>query len=375
MGSPTELAEQARRTHQTKRRMLAGAAGGILATPGAYIVGSIAGWVTTLPVTGTALFVIAGYDKPDFFIENQLGSLAEILALGAACFYASRTGVRVFAGISRRRPTILGVGWAIIGTPIVAALALFVIRVHQSWPTFVAELLVPVAFAAGALLLVGRSMRRLPFPGRAIAALLVAASVVGLVAGPALVSASGSRFADVTPRSPVDAEGSPLPGYSRPVLSVDTAGPWPMAVVSTTQWIWSALWLSDDPSTGELTAFFALSTATGGDPLPGWSDIRFEVWPGIWVQNQAEGDVVGIAAGATAPILTAPGFRVASPIGPRWPDEIHGTVAMGMRRDGPIWFVMLTGVAPDGIRYRLSKAVKWESDSYGTAWDWLTAPG
>jgi hypothetical protein len=46
-----------------------------------------------------------------------------------------------------------------------------------------------------------------------------------------------------------------------------------------------------------------------------------------------------------------------------------------MRRDGRIWFVIFTGLAPDGKRYQLSNALLLESNTNGTPWDWLTAPG
>jgi hypothetical protein len=54
---------------------------------------------------------------------------------------------------------------------------------------------------------------------------------------------------------------------------------------------------------------------------------------------------------------------------------VVGTIDVGMRRDGPVWWVVLTGMGPDGTRYRLSDGRGVKIDFVGTGWDWLTAPG
>jgi hypothetical protein len=44
-----------------------------------------------------------------------------------------------------------------------------------------------------------------------------------------------------------------------------------------------------------------------------------------------------------------------------------------MMRDARSWYVLLTGVAPDGHRYRLGDGTQDTTDFNGTVWDWLTA--
>ena len=88
----------------------------------------------------------------------------------------------------------------------------------------------------------------------------------------------------------------------------------------------------------------------------------------------AADSVGGIEAGAGAPTITAAGSRVALSM-PEFPDQISGRMEIGLRRDGPIWWVMLTGLGPDGNRYRLSEGHLLTAEPIGSAWEWLTAPG
>jgi hypothetical protein len=164
LGSATELAEHIRRAHQTTRRMLAGAAGGVFLMPGAYVASY---------VVGSLILLVASVVAREIFLDvnataNQLltyeqGFLAGVATLSVVSFYTARTGVRVSAAISCRPPATLSGYWALLGTPLVAIAVLFGIRTNQSWPMFVAELMVPIAFAAGSLYRVSRPELRMPF--------------------------------------------------------------------------------------------------------------------------------------------------------------------------------------------------------------------
>ena len=113
------------------------------------------------------------------------------------------------------------------------------------------------------------------------------------------------------------------------------------------------------------------------DPLPGWTELRFEVWQGVeGALTNPHGENIAIAAAATGPLLIAPATRVPSMVAPsQWQDDLQGSVHIGLRRDGPIWYIALTGVGPDGVRYRLADPIMYRAAIDGTAWDWLTAPG
>ena len=56
-------------------------------------------------------------------------------------------------------------------------------------------------------------------------------------------------------------------------------------------------------------------------------------------------------------------------------DAVTGSVDIGMRRDGDNWWLVLTGVLPDGHRYRLTDGDGVQIPFKGTTLDWLNAPG
>jgi hypothetical protein len=98
--------------------------------------------------------------------------------------------------------------------------------------------------------------------------------------------------------------------------------------------------------------------------LANWRDLRFEAWHGV------------------EPELLGPGgvdTRYSSPFGVQ-PAVLDTEVLRAefhfekLRDAEGAWYVFLTGVAPDGIRYRLDDGSSGSSDFFGSAWDWLTAP-
>jgi hypothetical protein len=381
LGSATELAAHLQGAQRTARRMLAGAAGGVFAAPGAFGAATVAAFVVAGPlVVATAFACLAalGLAWAGPVWQSQLSSLAGVLAACAGCFYGSRTGVRIFAALSRRAPTELRGVWALVGTPIVAAVALFGLRLEQSWPLLAAEMLLPVAFAGGALYQSDRSavLTRLKFP--AVASLVVAVAATGLVAGLGLAPVSAARFS-VQDGVPVYDESNSVV-LSLPLPSVDMTGPTPVAWYRYpgTQFTlspWSCT------TCREVTVSATQVDAGERAGLPGWSDIRFEVWPGVKLvstyvdpnnSDSADDRIYGgIERGAMTPEMTTPALRSPGDGGKR----LTGQFRLGIRRDGPNWWVTLTGVAPDGTRYRLSEGTVVEADPIGSAWDWLTAPG
>ena len=373
MGPPLDLARQARRSNQTWVRFLGGIAAGILAMPGAGILGSVVGLLTgfVIHVIGPAVFSVSDQSH-NSFARGQLDVVVGMALLSVGAFYASRTGARVWAGVSGRRPAPLGVVWAIVGTPIVAAAMLFLVRGDQSWPIFIAEMLVPVAYAAGALVFVDRSWWLEPIRSRAFVALIGASVVIGLVSSLMLVSAYRSNYVNIDPYSP----GFPTQEAIQAIQAVDTAGPYPSASdhfkdsFASYPQILSGAW--------PVAVYVYFYGPNMKDPLPGWTDIRIEAWRST--------SLGGIAAGTSAPAATAPVFPVVTH--PEADNEVlTGRLDLGLRRDGPFWWILITGVAPDGVRYRLvddrealglgllNSRQFATLIPYGTAWEWLTAPG
>ena len=364
LGSVTDLAEHIRRAHQTTRRMLAGAAGGVFLMPGAYVASYVVGSLILFAASVVAQQVFAATSSTSYqLLTFELTHLAGMGALSVVSFYTARTGVRVSAAISRRPPTALGGYWALMGTPFVAVAVLFGIHTRQSWPMFGAELTVPIAFAAGSLYRVSRPELRMPFiegKGRSLIAAAGATLVLGLVMGLVLLPLGASVRADSF-------------NSNLPVENIDRAGPLPAAALmppsppglQVLDPVCYVDYYASDPGVIYCSFF-----GTGDKSFfTQWTDLRLEVWRGVMDDTGWHG---GIEDGSHAPSVVGPATEeVTDADNP----NVVGTIDVGMRRDGPIWWVVLTGKGPDGTRYRLSNGRGVKIDFVGTGWDWLTAPG
>ena len=115
------------------------------------------------------------------------------------------------------------------------------------------------------------------------------------------------------------------------------------------------------------TIFLIASTLPAHSPglasvLSQWHDLRFEAWRA----QSVTGIVAGVDPGPSSPFDIEP---VESVYG-----ALQARFHLDRFRDGNLWWVVLTGVAPDGIRYRLDDGGGGTTTFYGTVWDWLTAP-
>ncbi len=88
--------------------------------------------------------------------------------------------------------------------------------------------------------------------------------------------------------------------------------------------------------------------------------------------NSAGYPDAGLAPQVGGAVFTTSATRVA-PVARSRPALVYGRIVPGMRRDGRVWWVMFTGVAPDGVRYRLSEGQPLIGSTEGSARDWLTA--
>jgi hypothetical protein len=358
-GSATELAGQARRAEQTWKRLAAGVIGGILASPGAIWAYSLLGLALAVPAWLTSRSV----PTPWMFRDSDPAAQAVgMLGLSIGFFFLARTGIRICAALSHRSPASFSAAWALIGTPIVLAYILLVPSVQLSWLMLVTEVLAPIGFAAGAFYRVTKPrvwLPRLEGTGNTVTIVLGVTAIVGLV-----FTVGFSKI------------GSGFSSFSSDYRS----DPWPLANVSPRQPVDGPLLIAFNQPEQLMAWYQVTGEVTDVDPLPGWTDLRFEVWQGVeGTLPNLHGDYIAIAQAATGPVLIAPASRVSNPEAPSHSflmyDHLTGSVHIGLRRDGPIWYISLTGVGPDGVRYRLADPIMYVATVQGTAWDWLTAPG
>jgi hypothetical protein len=280
-------------------------------------------------------------DSGDLAVNSA--SSAAVLCVGA--WLAGRLGVRAFARGSRRTIHSVGGWWAIAGTLVLGYLTLFVMTAQQSWLAVVVELAVLPTFAAGVLV---RS--DVAFGGIA-RRLLVVFLVVGLVMPVLLLSALTTSVSSGDSYS-FDMTGE-LAAFDR-VAPSWTADPAAQLVTPAD----TALGPSSIDQTFDVVDPAALGR---------FADVRFELWRAV--QDGAA------PAGFDGAMLPDPAF--AGPYASQKIDVSQGSVAarfdLGHVRASR-WLLFLTGVGPDGHRYRLDNFPQSYVTSFnGTVWNWLTA--
>lgn len=355
MGPALELGRQIRAAHQSTRRLLAGAGGGVFAAAGGFVVGYLAATATVLVgLLGIgALLIIVGVKPADLSSADggqTVNSLLVAVGMFAGVVTAIRYAVRSFAAISRRRSMVFARSWGIIGVAVFGFLLVFIARGPQSWPAVVLELAAPVVALLAAAIRVERPIVRVPK--------WVAGAAVVPMAGALLFALVSIGIGTVTV---VDARS--LPGSLNRHLDVVA----PMA---------PATWLPVGSDLGTAyggdgqpgTIFAIASTLPAPSPalesvLSQWHDLRFEAWHGLSVS----GIVAGVDPHYSSPFDIQPLESVDG-------GTLQARFRLDRFRDGNLWWVVLTGVAPDGVRYRLDDGGGGTTTFYGSVWDWLTAP-
>jgi hypothetical protein len=361
LGPAAELGRQLRAAHQSTRRLLAGAGGGVFAAGGGFVLGYLGGTalafvLVIVMAAGAVLLGHLGVPLPDL-TSSTGGSVGNALMLSFmlafAALFATRYAVRTCAGLSRRAPKTVASFWAAAGLILFGAWALFGIRGTQSWPGAASELCIPLAAVVGAVYRIERPM---PHVGR-WAAVVAVLSMVVLVGGVALMygvsySSSGSS-------------GS----FQESDLHLDLVAP-----VAPETWLPAADMVVISQN-GNQTAYADLSaqlfaSSGGSAPLPvapvlaNWSDLRFEAWHAL--PFMSDSGQLGIDTTYATPFAVQPAVLQG--------DSFPATFHFEHMRDARSWWVVLTGVAPDGHRYRLGDGTGNEADFNGSVWDWLTAP-
>jgi uncharacterized membrane protein len=353
LGNPAELARQMNAAHRSARRALAGAAGGVfelgLGAIQGYFVGLMLYFLVLL-VTGL-LVNSAFHGLADFAARLlpafDLGSTDMTTALTAAlgCFAAlagARRGVQAAHRLSRRSISAIGRWVGIGGGLVIAYLLMFVVSAPQSWLAVPIELLIPIAFAVGALF----AMRPLPPVRVRLPARLVAVTAVVLIVA---VVATGSY------RSGGGSTTNSWYDNGQQSAALDKLVPrWAGDIGLEGRWgaiggpVVDETWQIRDPQV-----------------LSGLRDIRFELWHAV--------PVVGTPDWVQA-WLPAPAYSV--PFATESADVSSGTFTANFdvgHVTTTRWLLLLTAVAPDGIRYRVDWRSECPTSFSGTIWDWLTA--
>lgn len=342
LGRPEELARQLRRAHQTTRRLLAGAAGGVFSAGVGVVQGYVVATFSAIMVLLAAAVAGAVAQRAGLSISLNLsdpggGTIFGCLLAWVAAFVAAHRAVRASAERSRRPVRQLGRGWAIAGGAVLLFLVLFVVDMGQSWLAVPFELGVPLAFAAGALVWTERTAPRLPL--RAVIALgtVVLIAPVLLLAA-ATTQAGGWSFSYTEASLRLDHVAPAWLTSGAPVASGSTIGYGPTADVR---------WTLQDPNV-----------------LARFHDLRAEVWRGSPFPGRPAGSSFAIVDTSYASPYVSYPVTFAG-------DTADTRIDVGHSRTTS-WWVVLVGIGPDGHRYRLG-AGDFESQFSGTLMDWLTA--
>jgi hypothetical protein len=352
LGNPVELARQMNAAHRSARRELAGAAGGVfelgLGAIQGYFVGLML-YLLVLLVTGLlansafrGLADLAARSLPvlDFGSADMTSALTAALGCFAA-LVGARRGVQAAHRLSRRSISAIGRWVGIGGALVIAYLLMFVVSAQQSWLAVPIELLIPVAFAVGALF----ATRPLPLARVRVPVRPVAVAVVVFMVA---VVATGSYWATGSTANTWHDSG-------QQGAALDKIAPtWAGDIGLEGRWgaiggpVVDETWQIRDPQV-----------------LSGLRNIRFELWRAVAVAGTPDG---------VQAWLPAPGYAV--PFATEPADVSSGTFTANFdvgHVKTTRWLLLLTALAPDGVRYRVDWRSECPTSFSGTIWDWLTA--
>jgi hypothetical protein len=362
LGPPAELGRQLGAAHQSTRRLLAGAGGGVFTAAGGFVLGYMGGIALAylLLIAGAlciGLLTLVGIATPNLMYDQNatVNSLMEATTLLVAAFVATRYAVRTSAGLSRRSPRSVAVFWAIAAALVFGWLAIFGWHGQQSWPGVIAFLLVPLVAVAAAWVRIERPMPHV----------VRWSSILGLggvfVVGLSLILLLGMT---VSSSGPTNGSLSPLIATGPPDYHFDIVAP-PAPDAWNPQGSISGGGMRSDTSGGEL--YSAITDQNAAVPmttvLSYWHDLRFEAWHSL-PDDPSTG--FGLDTKYSEPFAVLP-----AEIHPTW---LQAVFHLERLRDAGFFQVVLTGVGPDGKRYMLDDCGGGESSFNGSVWDWLTAP-
>jgi hypothetical protein len=367
LGPPAELGRQIRAAHQSTRRLLAGAGGGVFAAGGGFVLGYIGGGVV-VTVLALGLYALVsglaalGFHFPDLLQDSSgMGSNAILIGLtwAIAAWAATRYAARTSASVSHRTPRAVAALWALAGGLLFGWWSVFGLHGYQSWSVVAVELLIPVSAVAGAFVRTERGLFHAPRKVIAVGLIAFIILPLGLFAMAGTVTVSGSSAPQAT-------------SFQISDLHLDTVAPMAPAKWLGGDWAFrTSLDGSVKNSDGFEMVASLYSTDTQAEPtlalgaaLANWKDVRFEAWHARSMEAPGPG---GIDTGYSSPFTTKPAILESN--------SLQALFDFEHMRDAGSWWVVLTGVGPDGHRYRLDEfGFGNDTDFDGSVWDWLTAP-
>ena len=369
LGPAAELGRQIRAAHQSTRRLLAGAGGGVFGAGGGFVVGYLAGGfiISALALGLYALgagLAAVGLHLPDL-LQDPHGLSRNTILIGLtwaiAAWAATRYAARTSASVSHRTPRAVAAVWAVAGGLLFGWWALFGLHGYQSWSVVAVELLIPVAAVGGAFV---RIERGLPQARRIVVAVgLIALIVVPLGLGLFAMASTSTSSGSQTPQAT---------SFQISDLHLDTVAP-----MAPPKWLgggWAFRtgldgFVKNSDGFEMVASLYSTETQTEptlalGPALAKWKDVRFEAWHALPMEAPGPG---GIDTGYSSPFATRPAIIEGN--------SLRALFDFEHMRDAQTWWVVLTGIGPDGHRYRLDEFGYGDyTDFNGSAWDWLTAP-
>jgi len=353
LGNPGELGRGISAATRTRRRLLAGATGGVWAAARAGIGGLLLGYAAVILAVLALLIVVSlanrmlGVQLSLLSTDRGWGSMVLGLALWIAAARAAAAAVAAVSVRSRRPPEELRPWVAGIGGLAAALLVGWLWPMSHNWASVIVVGATPVVFAVAALRATGEPLAPVRGSWRRaslIALLLLAPLTLLAFAGASTSTELGSvgdgpygSMAEMDRAHGYDRIGVTLPDAWRPPDGGD---------------------VSVDLASGEGVITLTASDLTALSDLA-WRDVRLEVWPMEFPGG------LRVTPGVTAPLATAPATGS------------HGVYRGTVRIDGFPGLVeagvAMTGVGPDGQRYVLAYPQPVQTTFRGTIVDWFAA--
>jgi uncharacterized membrane protein len=359
LGSAGELARAMNQAHRSTRRLLAGAAGGVFEAGVGAVMGMLFGWLMALlllvaatvmlatvlrPVVNLAAGFLPAFDTDQNVVGTNTALVAGVLAFAA--WMAARRAVRTSHRLSRWSIGTVGRWWAVSGGGALAFLILFVVRAQQTWLTVPFELLIPVAFAFGALFKAHKTFSY-PIPRPVLVVGVIAVFVAPVLVLMAGTSVSGGGYS-----------------YTYDYTSIERA--WDRVAPAWGEDAYPGLAHVDSGVSMGSPTFDVTFVVDEPDTVATFHELRFEAWRAA---HYAGAPVVAQEA-------MVPDSAFATPYTMEAAVVQDGRIVLHLdlgRVRTTSWLVFLTGVAPDGQRYRLAWPQFYVSTFNGTVWEWLTA--
>lgn len=358
MGPPEELARQITRSHQTRKRLLAAAGGGVVEGAKTAITGLLLAIIPTL-AAGLVPFIIVVAARAQYLWKPvEVAGLPVAFAftaflIGQALPY--RIALIAHRPIAWARPVV-----AASCAVVLAGLFWFVYRTEMPWWSVVPFASIPFWSLVGARSAQAKSWKRPGFRSPPLALVLLttaALTSIGMIASTPVAD----RW-DVREWQPGFVDSSGLSALG----SLSTLNDFELCCFQYTRFG---------------TISFVSSEATA--PLPMYLELTAEVWP-------ATPDLTHVNAIGAGPLASIPlEFGPWEPLGGAGTlvlfgmsfvgsgDPLvgyHGGIPLALRRDwGPTWLV-LVGTRPDGSRDVLRYRVTGDEIAFdGSVAEWLLA--